>query len=253
MEAAHMNMKELNKYAELKGLNLGQAEKDYYQNLILFIIYNKISKELIFKGGTALAKCYGLNRFSEDLDFTVAEKKDYIPILENGLKQFGLSYSIKNVMRAGDSEKYKIKIEGPLYRDSIKTLCSVTLDFSLREKVILNPLIKTIGYHMDIIPVFEVYVLREEEILAEKIRAIMMRRSARDVYDAVFLLRKGAKPEIKIVNKKLALANLEFDKKQFLLKCRALKGIWQSELSSLVKNVPEFNSYMKEIKHLVNI
>ena len=30
---------ELREYARLRGLNLGQAEKDYFQNIILFILY----------------------------------------------------------------------------------------------------------------------------------------------------------------------------------------------------------------------
>lgn len=48
---------------------MGQAEKDYFQEIILFILYREFGRELVFKGGTALTKCYGFDRFSEDLDF----------------------------------------------------------------------------------------------------------------------------------------------------------------------------------------
>ena len=57
--------------ARKKGLlNKEYMEKDYFQDLLLFNIY-KQTNLLIFKGGTALYKLYGLQRFSEDLNFTL--------------------------------------------------------------------------------------------------------------------------------------------------------------------------------------
>ncbi len=241
-----MNIDELQKYAMLRGLNLGQAEKDYYQNIVLFVLYGKASKELVFKGGTALAKCYGLNRFSEDLDFTASEEADYLKPVEEGLSSFGIPHAVKDEKRGASSTKCRLKVEGPLYKGNEKTLCSITLDFSLREKVLAQPSIIAIGRHMDVIPAFDVYVMAQEEILAEKVRAIMARESARDLYDIVFLLRNGAKPDKKLINAKLALLDLEFGQKAFLSSCRSLKSVWASELGSLVKNVPSFEEYVEE-------
>ncbi len=45
-----MNIAQLQAYANQRGLNLGQAEKDYYQNLLLFALYQHVGKELVFKG-----------------------------------------------------------------------------------------------------------------------------------------------------------------------------------------------------------
>ena len=49
------------------------VEKDYWVTLALFTIFNnEIGKFTIFKGGTALSKCYNLiERFSEDIDLVV--------------------------------------------------------------------------------------------------------------------------------------------------------------------------------------
>lgn len=49
------------------------VEKDYWVTYTLFAIYNnEIGKDVVFKGGTALSKCYKLiDRFSEDIDFVV--------------------------------------------------------------------------------------------------------------------------------------------------------------------------------------
>ena len=35
---------ELEEYAKLKQLNLGQAEKDYFQHIVFFILYNHFFK-----------------------------------------------------------------------------------------------------------------------------------------------------------------------------------------------------------------
>jgi predicted nucleotidyltransferase component of viral defense system len=73
---------ELEEYAQIKKLNLGQAEKDYFQQIFLSILYGRFGKELIFKGGTALNKAYGLDCFSEDLDFTLSKEEKIREILK---------------------------------------------------------------------------------------------------------------------------------------------------------------------------
>src|SRR3989344_4624152 len=69
-----LNYKELESIAKLKRLSLTNTEKDYLQDMMLFSLYSNLGKELVFKGGTALYKMYKLNRFSEDLDFTLNQK-----------------------------------------------------------------------------------------------------------------------------------------------------------------------------------
>ena len=61
------------KTAEGKGILDIYVEKDYWVAYALYTIFkNEIGKETIFKGGTALSKCFGLiDRFSEDIDLVV--------------------------------------------------------------------------------------------------------------------------------------------------------------------------------------
>lgn len=49
------------------------VEKDYWVTFALYRIFtNEIGKDVVFKGGTALSKCYALvERFSEDIDLVV--------------------------------------------------------------------------------------------------------------------------------------------------------------------------------------
>ncbi|MBP1630946.1 MAG: hypothetical protein H6Q15_1839 [Bacteroidetes bacterium] len=53
------------------------VEKDYWVTYALFLISeNDISKDIVFKGGTALSKCYNLiERFSEDIDLGILRRE----------------------------------------------------------------------------------------------------------------------------------------------------------------------------------
>ncbi len=242
-----MNIDALKEYSQKRGMNLGQAEKDYYQNLLLFIIYRTVKGGLIFKGGTALSKCYGLNRFSEDLDFSAIEAMDCRKIVSDGLTSFGVRHKVKEMGKGVESQSFMVKIEGPLYKNSEKTLCSITFETSYRETLVNPPVIKAIGHHMDIIPVFDVLVMSEEEIIAEKTRAVMMRDSARDIYDLCFLIDRGIAPNMGLIEKKLAFANLKYNFNTFSHACKAKRKIWLPELKSLMKNVPDFDACIGKI------
>ena len=63
--------------SQQKGIPEIYIEKDYWVTLALYAIFNnKIGKETVFKGGTALSKCNQLiDRFSEDIDLVVLRKE----------------------------------------------------------------------------------------------------------------------------------------------------------------------------------
>lgn len=233
---------ELKEYAKIRRLNLGQAEKDYFQAVALFIIYQNYGKELVFKGGTALSKCFGLNRFSEDLDFTAKEKPD-IAKIENGFKRFKIDFE-KEPEEYPDGLKTVFRIKGPLYAGIRQSLCRFTIDISLREKVLLKPEIKTIGRFLEEIPSFEVFVMQQKEILAEKIRALMTRNKARDIYDLWFLLNKGIEFDRELANEKMKYYKEKFDLGLFYKRLKMKKPIWEPELRPLVPRVPDFKAVL---------
>ena len=63
-----------------------------------------------FYGGTALRIFYGLDRFSEDLDFSLEttdqdfDLKAYFPILEKEVRSFGLNVTIQEKEKSKDSD-----------------------------------------------------------------------------------------------------------------------------------------------------
>lgn len=76
--------------SEQKGLLDIYIEKDYWVTLALHTIFHhEIGREAVFKGGTALSKCYGLiDRFSEDIDLIALRKEgESNNQLKNKIKQ----------------------------------------------------------------------------------------------------------------------------------------------------------------------
>ena len=97
--------------AKKLGLKIHQQEQHYMQTITLFGIYSYIANELVFKGGTALFFFYGLDRFSEDLDFTLTNEFEEEKLLESIKDTFGLlaiEMELKEVKSIA-GKNYKIK------------------------------------------------------------------------------------------------------------------------------------------------
>lgn len=235
---------ELKIYANTKNLNLGQAEKDYYQNIVLFCVYRIYANEMVFKGGTALSKCYGLDRFSEDLDFTALMLFSTTKLKEQ-LNRF-MKYEITENIVEDNNLKITLNIYGPLYNGIKHSTCKLILDISYREEILVNPEIKKIITEYEV-PSFDVYVMNTEEILAEKIRAIMTREKARDVYDLYYLVAKNTEIDIELIKEKLKFYNETWSLNKFIEKLENKEKIWKTEIPQLILNVPDFKEVKKEI------
>ena len=68
-----ITIEELKQIKEMRKTELYYEEKEYFQYIFLNEI-SKYPKEFVFKGGTCLRIGYGLERASEDLDFSTQLK-----------------------------------------------------------------------------------------------------------------------------------------------------------------------------------
>ena len=65
------------------------------ETIIDFLIYlNTCTDKYVLKGGTALFVCYGLDRFSEDIDLDGYNSNEIILIVENFCKRMDYKYRI---------------------------------------------------------------------------------------------------------------------------------------------------------------
>lgn len=245
-----LSKQDLGAFKSTLGYNIWQIEKDYLQHLFLLFLSRNIKNELVFKGGTALQKAYGLNRFSIDLDFTLLDRNldfDILNLISKDLKNFG----INNLYKADKSKtgfNFKFAIQGPLYDGTEKSTSSLIIEISSRESVVLKPAaIEIVPIYTDIQP-YMLIIMKLEEILAEKVRAIFTRTKSRDIYDLWFLLKKNVKIDINLINKKLSYYKINYNKKDFFDCLIKTRKSWENELKLLITFVPKFETVLGYIK-----
>ncbi len=268
-----LSKEELSKIAEKKGLLLINTERDYLLEMILYALFQKVKDELVFKGGTALYKLYGLNRFSEDLDFTLMKHRSAVqegqsPSAQKGklsllvpkfieetvrqLSKLGVVAKIKEIRDYRQQINVHLECKGPLYTGGKETMAYIPLNLSLREKV-QYPRYETLFSSYREIPSFELCVMGEAEIAAEKVRTILARDKARDVYDLWFLLKKGVKIDAELLKKKMKRAKISWNKKMLLDAIAAKEKMWEEDLQKLVLgNLPSFRKIQEELQGLLS-
>jgi uncharacterized protein len=190
-----LNKDNIMKIAGEKKLNPSAISKDYALGWLLFgISESSIGDKLIFKGGTALSKVHFPEgwRLSEDLDFTLVGEIT-LEVLEKALKEeipkiimdaIGMEVKLKDRPHANEGfYQSRFQYTGPLGKDTVKI--EITKEEVLR-KADVKKMPKVFDY-----PAFDVNVYPLEEILAEKMRAILQRKTKkiRDYYDVWRLLK----------------------------------------------------------------
>jgi len=180
------------------------------QTALLGLERHGFFEKAAFYGGTALRILYGLDRFSEDLDFTLIkpdQKFDFDPFLEGMRKElasFGFEMevakksksvetsivsafmkmnTIKLYLAIGDEQKSKYVN----HNEKIQIKLEVDIDppphFRLQNRVVLNP------------TSFHVLTLHQSDLFAGKMHAILYRSwkgrvKGRDWYDLIWYLQK---------------------------------------------------------------
>ncbi len=239
-----IGLDELNEAKEKRKTNLYYEEKEYLQ----YIFLNAISKHpenFIFKGGTCLRICSGLERASEDLDFNTNLKILKIKeIVKQCLKDFDL-LNIKNEIfsekELAGNLRVEIRFEGPLFAGRKTSTNTIKIDFSNRKANTKE--VKVVQKLFSDVPLFTIIVMEEKEMLAEKIRALLTRKKPRDLYDVWILLNKGA-----VVDKQLLLGKLKEDKMDSKKIVFPSKEDYERDLKILVKAVPDY----EQVKNFVN-
>ncbi len=231
-------------------IDLFTIYREYLQILFLKYFYRqKESQKIYFKGGTGIRLLYGSFRFSEDLDFTSLVKKEELKELINkSIKELSLEVAgvrFKKVESIADSFSGKIFQELPEFKIPL----TIRLDFSLREKPVLSVNSSYLETIFPVSPYPHVSHLKAEEILAEKIRAVLTRCRGRDIFDFWFLLTKKVPVNWNLVNKKMAIYKKKVSKEDLL---RALEEFPQDEIKNdLTRFLPtNHRGLIKEIKKL---
>jgi len=139
------------------------------QDFVLGIIYDKIDPTALLYGDTAIWRCYGGQRFSEDIDIYM--RNNLLEEFINLLPKYGLKLTWRN-----NEFPSNVRIDN---RDTSLLLESKEGN----AESIIKPYFRVDGSPMTI------GVLSPTELLTRKIEAYNGRRLIRDIYDIYILTR----------------------------------------------------------------
>ena len=201
------------------------AMKEIMQEIVLCGLSRAgFFQKAAFYGGTALRIFYGLDRFSEDLDFSLLaadldfDLAAYFPVLEKEVRAFGLRVTIQEKEKTKESTIRSAFLKG----NTKEHLLLFYADENLAGSVARSEVIK-IKFEVDINPPeyagfehkyrllptpYEVKLYDMPSLFAGKIHAVLCRAwksriKGRDLYDYVFYLSRGS-----VVNQKHLRARL---------------------------------------------
>ena len=190
------------------------AMKEIMQEIVLCGLSRAgFFQKAAFYGGTALRIFYGLDRFSEDLDFSLEtadtsfDLTSYFPVLEKEVKAFGLNVTIMEKEKTKESNIRSAFLKGNtrehllLFYADEQTAGSVARNEAVKIKFevdVTPPAYATFEHKYRLLPVpYEVNMYDMPSLFAGKIHAVICRAwqsriRGRDLYDYVFYLSRGA-------------------------------------------------------------
>ena len=203
--------------------------KNVMKEIIQEIVLCSLSRTDFFKhaafyGGTALRIFYGLDRFSEDLDFSLKESDDcfdlsaYLPSLENEVRSYGLNLKAEAKSKTKESFVQSAFVKGNTREqlllfypdDSISSLVPGNETVKIKFEVDTNPP-PFAGYEKQyrLLPIpYEVQLYDAPSLFAGKIHAVLCRGwksriKGRDLYDFVFYLSRKIPVNLAHLNARL--------------------------------------------------
>lgn len=251
-------------FVEANRVGVGERviEKDYVLSWLLVAIADSpLRSEVAFKGGTALKRVYYPEyRFSEDLDFTLIHDlphNDLVDplrkLLPSLLGRVNLSLQLEAAeLSAFQSTSVQISYVGPLGATGAGRRLKV--DFTRGELLLDQPVESRVRSPYSDYPAYTYLpTYTKEEILTEKLCALVGRRQPRDLYDAYWLLESGQ-------------VDITFLADRFRSKCEHKKRdpaklptvlsdqratfqkLWQARLGDQVVKLPDFDKVLRAVR-----
>lgn len=251
-------------------------EKDYALGWLLAGIAEdaELKGRWVFKGGTALRKCYyETYRFSEDLDFSITsdgedEPDKLVPIFERVsawlMEQCGLELTVDaGSFRRRKNRRGNPTTEGKLaYRGPHKppNAPKVKLDLTHDEVFAAAPVLRPISHPYSDAPAPPIHVAcySIEELMAEKLRALAERCRPRDLYDVVNLHRHPdlagrSRAVAGLLKKKCEHAGIQvptIDAIRSSPFAGEVETEWSNMLAHQLPHLPAFSAFWSELDNI---
>lgn len=243
---------QIQRLAQRNHIGMQAQERDYLQHLLLMLLYAR-SQALIFKGGTALRLVYRGVRYSEDLDFSalisgepvaasvhIAELRRLWQAVVADLRDFGAEGEIRNVWEGEVGFSFDVSYQGPLYDGRDRSKGKVRVDVSLRGEPLATRRELVRSEYDDVRP-FVVTVLSPEHLLAEKVRALLVRAKPRDLYDVWLMVEQGIHLDADLIRQKLRLYEMALLPEVVEAALARARRDWERDLRPLLGPYMEFD------------
>jgi len=173
----------------------------------------KLLDSLVFGGGTMLRLCYGLNRFSVDLDFWVVKKIKFDKLFSSVRECLSGQYVINDCANKFYTLLFEIKSKD--YPRSLKIEIRKEPKKITTEKVIAYSKYSNVQVFINTVSL--------KDVVEAKIEAFLNRKEIRDVFDLEFLIKKGISlPEDRGKLEKVLKNMSTLGKKDFTIKLGSL-------------------------------
>ncbi|RME89971.1 MAG: nucleotidyl transferase AbiEii/AbiGii toxin family protein [Anaerolineae bacterium] len=243
---------QIQRLAQRNHIGIQTQERDYIQHVLLYLLYTR-SQALIFKGGTALRIIYRGNRYSEDLDFNGPDDVTVIQGLWqeviSGLQDFGMSAEIRNAWQSEVGYSFDVSYRGPLYDGRDRTKGKIRVDISLRQEIVATRRALVTPEYDDLRP-FVITALTVEHLMAEKMRALLVRGKPRDLYDLWLLTAQGIKIDSGLLRQKMELYDLVITPQVFDEAVGKAAANWERDLRPLLPQFVTWDEVSPVIENL---
>jgi predicted nucleotidyltransferase component of viral defense system len=244
-----LTRQQLQRIAQREHIGLQAQERDYLQHLLLSLVYAR-TQALLFKGGTALRIAYRGGRYSEDLDFNAAlPVADLQPLWAEvvaDLERYGILAETRDVWRSAEGYSFDVSYRGPLYDGRDRTKGKVRVDLSLRGEVV-DTVRELISPEYDDVRPFVVTVLTPEHMVAEKIRALLVRGKPRDAYDLWLMRAKRWRVDWTLVERKLSIYDLRYSPERLEAALADVAEDWGRDLRALLAQPVAFDDVRRAV------
>jgi predicted nucleotidyltransferase component of viral defense system len=235
---------ELKRIAGREKVGLGVIERDHATTIALLVLSRtELSESMVFKGGTAIKKMfYPKTRFSEDLDFNCEhdiakdlERQIEKPLIKN---EHDVAFTGVREEKPRSPEGRRLRFE---YNDMNGYRTSIRVDLAFRERTVMKPGKMKVKNPYRIRNI-AIRTMRIEEIMAEKVRALIVTGKPRHLYDLWFLLRRGMVLNKPLINKKLKLYSQTFNLETLRGTVKDAERDWETDLQALLPVVSRFSN-----------
>jgi predicted nucleotidyltransferase component of viral defense system len=144
-----------------------------------------------------------------------------------------------------------LSYRGPLYDGRDHTKGKVRLDANLRPEMVDVQSILITSEYDDIRP-FVLSVISREHLLAEKVRALVVRGKARDLYDLWLLVNQGVTAPEGLIQTKLDLYDLVWSKEAWSAGVRRVETEWERDLRPLIPQFIDFATARKQTEAVIS-